>query len=507
MTKTASTGPLDDLQRAERTDPDRVLLRWRGGSWTVRRFAAVARAVAAELSASGLGPGDRVAIMSGNSARTLAVTYGVWLAGAVEVAVNTELRGPLLHHVLTDADPALVLASADLLPTARTERPDLAFRAIEDLDLDRQDAVPSGPLPAPADLASLLYTSGTTGPSKGVMIPHGYLAHYAGVLGDVLELTGDDVCYFSLPFFHVDAHIAVPTALRCGSTLAFAERFSVSRFWDDVEHFSATWFGAVGSMLSALATRPAPGPAVLERLRLVLAAPIPEDAYEFFEDGLGVPLLQMYGQTEANGPIYSTLTSRRRGAMGLAHEDFEVRAAAADGSTCPTGEVGALQTRPRREHVLAQGYWRRPEATDQTFDGTWFVTGDLAWQDADGFWWYAGRATDSLRKRGENVSAFEVEAVLRTAPDVREAAIVAVRDELGGEDDIKAVLVADPGFDPATFAAHCRDHLPRFARPRYLELVEPDQLVRGPGTGAIQKHLLPQGLTSTTVDLDAVGAQ
>src|SRR5690606_35243211 len=166
MTKTASTGPLDDLQRAERTDPDRVLLRWRGGSWTVRRFAAVARAVAAELSASGLGPGDRVAIMSGNSARTLAVTYGVWLAGAVEVAVNTELRGPLLHHVLTDADPALVLASADLLPTARTERPDLAFRAIEDLDLDRQDAVPSGPLPAPADLASLLYTSGTTGPSK-----------------------------------------------------------------------------------------------------------------------------------------------------------------------------------------------------------------------------------------------------------------------------------------------------------------------------------------------------
>src|SRR5690606_27348866 len=147
----------------------------------------------------------------------------VWLAGAVEVAVNTELRGPLLHHVLTDADPTLVLASADLLPTTRTELPHPAIPPIQPLHLARQAAMPSGPPPTPADLASLLYTSGTTGPSKGVMIPHGYLAHYAGVLGDVLELTGDDVCYFSLPFFHVDAHIAVPTALRCGSTLAFAE--------------------------------------------------------------------------------------------------------------------------------------------------------------------------------------------------------------------------------------------------------------------------------------------
>lgn len=509
MTTHDPTGPLWDLRAAEARDPDRILLRWRDGSWTVSRFASAARAVAAELVERGVRPGDRVAVMAGNTARTLAVTYGVWLASGVEVAVNAELRGALLRHVLTDADPVLLVAASDLLPTALTERPDLPTTRLDELDLDRCPLTDANapPLPSAGDLASLLYTSGTTGPSKGVMVPHGYFSQHADALGLILGLTTDDVCYFSLPFFHVDAHIAVPTNLRCDSTLAFTERFSVSRFWSDVEHFSATWFGAVGSMLSALATGAAPNERVLRRLRLVLAAPVPEDAYVYFEDRLGVPVLQMYGQTEANGPIYSTFAARRRGAMGRAQDSFEVRAVGPDGTLVPDGVVGALQTRPLREHVLAQGYWRRPEATEAVFGGPWFTTGDLARRDEDGFWWYAGRATDSVRKRGENVSAFEVESVLRTGPGVREAAILAVRDEIGGEDDIKAVLVTDGRFRAEAFVAHCRDHLPRFARPRYIELVGEEQLLRGPGTGAIQKHLLPQGITEATLDLATVPVQ
>src|SRR5690606_12875398 len=131
-----------------------------------------------------------------------------------------------------------------------------------------------------------------------------------------------------------------------------------------------------------------------QQLRLVLAAPIPEDAYEYFEDQLGIPLLQMYGQTESNGPIYSTLETRRRSAMGVAHEAFEVRVVDSTGVELPDGEVGHLQTRARSEHALALGYWRRPEATQSTFGGGWYTTGDLAWRDEDGFWWYAGRGTD-----------------------------------------------------------------------------------------------------------------
>jgi len=212
----------------------------------------------------------------------------------------------------------------------------------------------------------------------------------------------------------------------------------------------------------------------------------------------------MYGQTEVNGPIYSTFEARRRGAMGKAHKDFEVRVVGPDEMALPVGSVGRLQVRPLKQNALALGYWNRSEATATTFGGVWYTTGDLARQDEDGYWWYAGRATDSVRKRGENVSAFEVESVLKTASGVREAVIVAVRDELGGEDDIKAMLLTDDAFSVETFVDHCRAHLPRFARPRYLEVVQEKQLVRGPGTGSIQKHLLPQGITANTLDLDSI---
>ncbi|WGX99162.1 AMP-binding protein [Nocardioides sp. L-11A] len=497
-------GPLHDLAHAEATAPDRPLLAWREGEWTVAEFAAAARSAAAELHDAGVRAGDRVALMATNSAASLAATYGVWMLGAVEVAVNAELKGPLLAHVLRDSAPALLVVSATLADTAALQAPQLSTLVLEELRLDRS-WTPPGTLPGPGDLASLLYTSGTTGPSKGVMIPHGYFSYFASVLASVLELGPDDTCYFTLPFFHVDAHIAVPTSLRRGSRMAFVERFSVRRFWSDVEHFGATWFGAVGSMLSALATQDAPPAAALDRLRVILAAPIPSDAYAFFEDTLQVPLLQMYGQTEANGPIYSTLDRRRRGAMGWARADFDLRVVTVEGADVEPGQVGELLTRPRREHIRAQGYWRAPEATATAFADGWFRTGDLVRCDADGFWYYAGRCSDSLRRRGENISAFELEAVMRTAPGVRECAAVAVRDELGGEDDIKAVLVASDGFDPGTFVAHCRAQLPRFALPRYLELVDEHRLVRGPGTGAVQKHLLPSGLTAATVDLEDLG--
>lgn len=496
-------GPLHDLAEAVHRSPDQPLLRWSDGAMSTGEFASAARAAAAHLRSYGVQPGDRVAVMAGNSHRVLAVTYGIWMLGAIEVAINAELRGPLLRHVLDDSDPVLVVCGEQYAPLVAERRPELTRLEITTIPLDA-DGPDLTSVPEPGALASLLYTSGTTGPSKGVMIPHGYFSYFASKLGSVVGLTPDDTCYFSLPFFHVDAHIAVPASLQHGSVFAFAERFSVRAFWTDVERFDATWFGAVGSMLSALATRGRPPESVLDRLRLIMAAPIPDEAYAFFEDELGVPLLQMYGQTEANGPLYSTLDRRRRGAMGWPCAGFDIRVTDDEGTDVPPGAVGELLTRPQRPHIIAQGYWRRPEATTRAFADGWFHTGDLARQDEDGFVWYAGRKTDSLRKRGENVSAYELEQVLRQAPGVLEAAAIAVRDKLGGEDDIKAVLVVDDSFDVADLAAFCRANLPRFAVPRFVEVVPEDVLVRGPGTGAVQKHLLPQGVTDATVDLETI---
>ncbi|WP_433229111.1 class I adenylate-forming enzyme family protein [Actinomadura formosensis] len=502
------TGPLADLAAARRRWPDRPLLRWAGGEWTVAQFASAVRSAAAELRGLGVRPGERVAIMAGNSARMLAVQYAVWSLGAVEVAVNSELRGRFLRHVLTDSDPALVVADArfhELLSdcVAPERIADLAI-----IRLDRETAAEFQPAPAAGALASLLYTSGTTGPSKGVMLPHGYFSNFGAVLSRVLDIGPADTGFFTMPFFHVDAHIAVPLCLQTGSALAFAPRFSVSTFWADAERFGVTWFGAVGSMLSALITRGRPPAAVLGRLRTILAAPVPAAAFEFFEDDLGVRVLQMYGQTEADGPLYSTPEHRRRGAAGWSCAGFDVRVAAPDGTEVGVGEAGELQTRPRYPNMITLGYWRRPEATVEAFRDLWFRTGDLVHQDADGFIWYRGRLTDSLRRRGENISAFELEDTVRGAPGVRECAALAVRDELGGEDDIKLVLVLDAGasFDPVSFRDFCARSLPRFARPRYVEVVPESAIVRGPGTGAIQKHLLPAGITADTIDLPAAAA-
>lgn len=493
------TGPLHDLARAVHATPDRPLLLWKDGAMTVSEFADAVRSAALELQDYGVGAGDRVAIMAANSHRVLILTYAIWTVHGVEVAVNAELKGPLLRHVLDDSDPVLLFSDTVHAPVVHEQRPDLAQRDLNDVRLERTTDE-RFELVGESTLASLLYTSGTTGPSKGVMIPHGYYSYFASILGSVVHLTPEDTCYFTLPFFHVDAHIALPAALQCGSRLAFVQRFSVSAFWSDVTDFGATWFGAVGSMLSALITRGRPTQEALKRLRLILAAPVPDEAFTFFEDGLGVTVLEMYGQTEANGPLYSTLDRRKRGAVGWPCAGFDVQVVDDEHHPVATGQIGELLTRSTQPDSRALGYWRRPDATAETMHGGWFRTGDLVRQDEDGFVWYAGRKTDSLRHRGENISAFELESVLRAAPDVRTAAAIAVRDELGGEDQIKAVLVVEDTFDLSAFLTYCRASLPRFSIPRYVELVDEEQIVRGPGTGSIQKHQLPQGITAATVD-------
>lgn len=497
----AETSPLADLMDAERHRPDSVLLRAHTGSWTVAEFAAAVRSAAADLADHGTGPDSRVAIMARNSAPMLVAQYGVWAVGACEVAVNYELRGPMLQHILTNSEPTLILADREFHPLIHATGVEVPVLDLAQVRLDRVDA-PAPAVPLPGALASVLYTSGTTGPSKGVMLPHGYFSNFAAVLNGILDLSPSDTCYFTMPFFHVDAHITVPLCLRTGSVFAFAPRFSASRFWSDTEQFEVTWFGAVGSMLSALLTQPRPAEPSVRRLRHIVAAPVPHDAYTYFEDELGIPVLQMYGQTEANGPLYSTLDRRRRGAVGSACAGFDVRAVGPDGREVPTGAVGELQIRPQHPHMIALGYWRRPHATADAFRDLWFHTGDLACIDEDGFVYYRGRLTDSLRRRGENISAFELESIARNAPGVRDCAAVAVQDPLGGEDDIKLILVLDDpcGWDAAVFLDFCAEALPRFAVPRYLEVVDESVLVRGPGTGAIYKHLLPTGVTAQTLD-------
>ena len=498
--------PIATLIAAENNRPDSLLLRSAEQDCTVQQFAHLARRCATDLKEHfGIRAGDRVAIVACNSVYRLAWQYGAYWIGAVEVSVNFELKGAMLDHTITDSAPQLILADEDLIGEITHYAGDTRIAAlgaptstpatVDFVALDSHEAT------FPPDLlATILYTSGTTGPSKGVMLPRAYFVNHADSIRETLDLTAGDIGYFVLPFFHVDAHIVFPAVIESGSALAFNQRFSVRGFWSEVEQFGCTWVFVIGSVLSAVATVTPPTRDSIP-IRRILGAPIPEPAYRFFEDHLGIPILSMYGQTEADGPTFERLVKRKRGSAGFACDAFEVAILDSAGHHLPAGEVGELCHRPRYPNMVTSGYWNNPGATVESYRNLWFHTGDLGRIDDEGFLFYSGRITDSLRRRGENISAHELEAIVRNAPGVVDAAAIAVFDDLGGEDEIKVVVSCSEGhaLDAVEFFTYCERALPRFAVPRFVEQVDPHVFVRSVGTGVIQKHKLSKRVTGEGV--------
>ena len=494
-------GPVAELILAESLRGESLLLRWAEGEWTVAEFAAAARRCAAELRRRGVRVGDRVALVSGNSEWRLAWQFGISWLGAVEVSVNSELRGEMLAHCLRDSDPSFVVSEAEFMPfleglvaelqlvLAEQSPPSITLATASELD-----AV-YGELPASA-LSTILYTSGTTGPSKGVMLSQGYFANLGSVFGAVLRMRPDDVGYFTLPFFHVDFHIVFSAAIQRGAAIAFNRRFSVSRFWEEVRRFDVSWVFVIGALLSALETRSLPREP--HRVGRFIGAPIPPSSRDYFGKD-GIKIQAFYGQTECDGPSFETADGTRAGSAGWLCAGIDVEIQDAAGNELAAGEVGEIVLRPQFPDMLALGYWRRPDATLESRTNLWHHTGDLGRLDSDGFLYYEGRLTDSLRRRGENISAYELESVVRRAPGVRECAAVSVFDPLGGEDEIKILVTAEAGLRPAEFFEFCRVELPRFAVPRFLEVLESGVFVYSVGTGVIQKHRLSKATKGESI--------
>lgn len=498
-----------DLLCQRAADPnDPPLLRFRDGGaiveWSSRRVLDTAERWAAGLAALGASPGDRVAVLVPNSAEYLTLTFAIAMTGSVEVPVNLEQRGPVLRHVLEDSTPKVLVMSAEsAVHVDGCGYQGSAARVI----WDRQVGVTFGegasftPVqPLPSDLGTVMYTSGTTGHSKGVMLSHGYMARMAGTFDDLCPGLGrQDVLHFCTPMFHIDSRLVLAGALHLGSTVSFAPRFSAGGFWADVIDFEATFFLFVGAMLSILSKTAVPGAADGHRLRIATGAPIPEEAYPYFEDQLGIRLVEVYGLTESVAVTWSTDTHRRRGSAGLAGGCFEVKLMSPSGHDVPPGESGEIVFRPRGPDLVTLGYWRDQEATVNSFRDLWFHTGDIGRFDDDGFMWFVGRQKDMIRRRGENISAFEVESTMVQMPAVFECAALAVADEVGGEDDIVLLVVPSAGamVEPKQVVAYARENLARFAVPRWIGIV--DDLPHTP-SGKVAKHLIERGPTSSYFD-------
>jgi carnitine-CoA ligase len=365
----------------------------------------------------------------------------------------------------------------------------------------------------PGDPLAILYTSGTTGPAKGVICPHAQY-HWWGVYSArVLGVTASDVLCTTLPLFHINALNTFAQALVSGGRVVYEPRFSASGFWAAMAAAEATVVYLLGAMVPILLAQPAGDAERAHRVRIGLGPGVPASAAEAFRARTGVNLLEGYGSTETNFVISTSVATNtatapdppRRGVMGWLQSGFDARVVDEHDVALPAGEAGELLLRADEPFAFASGYFGMPEKTVEAWRNLWFHTGDRVVRDADGAFRFVDRIKDAIRRRGENISSFEVEQVLMSHPAVAGVAVYPVRSELA-EDEVMAALVLRDGqtVEPAELARFCESRLPYFAIPRYIEIVA--DLPRTEN-GKVQKYKLRErGVTGTTWERTAAAA-
>ena len=497
------------LDAAVERDPAHVQLHCDGRDVTTSELQAGSRAVAGALHGWGVEPGDRVAVMMANVPEFVSVWLGILRAGAIEVPVHSAYRGPLLEHILGESGARVLFCDAAFVPRLgglhlpALER--VVVRGDDGADHPLEDVLQTAPPPVsrdlrPDDVSCILYTSGTTGPAKGVVLTHSANLALANANVALMEYTAADVLYTAFPLFHVNAKFtSVVSSMLTGARLVLEDRFSASRFWDTARAHGVTSFNYMGSLLTILAKQP-PKPDDRDHpVDRAYGGACPPALWGEFEERFGVRLHEHYGMTEIGIATQNTRTVRRPGSIGRAAPDFEVRVADPTDVELEPGEVGEIQVRPTRPGVMLREYWARPEATIEATRNLWFHTGDRARMDEDGFLYYVDRLKDSIRRRGENVSSFDVESVVNAFAAVEESAAYGVPSELG-EDDVMVAVVPTPGHELRIdeLVAHCEERLAHFSVPRYIRVC--DALPKTP-TQRVQKFVLrEQGVTPGTFD-------
>jgi crotonobetaine/carnitine-CoA ligase len=499
----------------------RPLLAIAGERWSHEDAAGAAAARAGTLAAAGVGPGDRVAVMCGNRLEFVEVFLGCGWTGAVAVPINTASMGPQIEYFLVDSQARLLVIEAQFL--SRLDMADLARTNLQaiwvvgDETLGDREGAGSG-LPArsgwpaasepvapaqvqPGDPLAILYTSGTTGPAKGVVCPHAQYYWWGRNSGDVLGVGLDDVLCTTLPLFHINALNTFAQAAIAGCQVVFEPRFSASGFWPAMRTCGATVVYLLGAMVPILLAQPESKDERDHRVRVGLGPGVPAAAAAEFRRRTGVCLLEGYGSTETNFVIATSPESPRGGVMGWLRPGFDARVADEHDEEVPAGTSGELLLRADEPHAFASGYFNMPQKTVEAWRNLWFHTGDRVVRDDDGAFRFIDRIKDAIRRRGENISSFEVEQVLLSHPAVAAVAVYPVRSELA-EDEVMAAVTMRPGqaqpLDPADLVRHCESRLPYFAVPRYVDVLE--DLPRTEN-GKIQKYKLRErGVTAATWD-------
>jgi len=468
-----------------------------GRHYTFRDLDRFSNKLANGLLAQGLGPGSHVAILMENCPEQVLSFFALGKIGAVAVPINAAVRGDLLHYFLDQSDSTALFVEARFLervlalgPTlAKTVRlvvvvpdssPQTSMESYGDWHcVDFSSLMVSSEEPPPVDvsfrdMAMIMYTSGTTGPSKGCSFSQVRTFMWGMSHAEALGYRCTDIFYVCMPLFHVSALLgSVYNALTSGASVVLQRGFSASRFWDDVRDAGATVANMQGSMANILWGRlPSPNDGN-HKLRMCQVSPCPEFALDF-EERFRMRFVSGYGLTDYNSSHALTLSDPvwKLGSAGRVRRGVEARIVDEDDFDVPTNQVGELILRDNNPWGAGEGYYKMPEASMASLRNGWFHTGDNARIDEDGYMWFIGRGKDSIRRRGENISAFEVEQVVKKHPAVMDAAAFPIRSELG-EDDVAIAIVLRSGHSlgELDLIQYCSDSMAYFMVPRYVRWV------------------------------------
>ena len=510
------------LERNARIKPDEIFAAFEGGErWTFAQTLREVESLAGNLHELGVRQSDHVVLVLPTSPLALRVMFAINYLGAVYVPVNPALKGSSLEHVLHNAGAALAIVHDSVLDRVLAAAPPALKTVVRSSDAT---AAPSGgsisihdvstltkpsaspPAPPrpirPFDTQSIIYTSGTTGRSKGVL--SSYMHAYSCVGPDAWNcLTADDRQLLHMPIFHIGGAFIATVALCVGSSIAVVSHFRTEAFWDQVRELEVTSAFLLGAMATFLLKQP---PSARDRdhnLRMVFIVPLGQSG-RAFRERFGVEVFTIFNMTEICTPLISRANPAKDSICGRPRAGVEVRLVDENDCSVKDGEVGQLILRTDAPWAMNHGYNNNPQATADAWRNGWFHTGDAFIRDADGDYRFVDRLKDAIRRRGENISSYEIEVELLSHPAVREAAAIPVPSEFS-EDEVLVVLAPAAGasIDPEDIIQHLLPRMAHHMVPRFIRVI--DELPKTP-TAKVEKHVLrAEGLTADTWDRESAG--
>ena len=497
------------LLKASATYGDRIAITDGKRNVTFRELPGLAQQTAEILVGLGVKPGDRVMVIAENCFEILQLLIGCSWLNAILVPINPSSRDKQLDYFIKMTEPKVIFIDEATASDGQVSSSPffqlMQCRRIDDGLLASQSKTASIEFSPslPDSTLAILFTSGTTGNPKGVMCPHSQFILWGEIVGGILDISEEDVVYTCLPLFHTNALNAYLQCLVNGATFQLGPRFSVSQFWPRMTESGTTVTYLLGAMVSMLMTNPDTSFDKSHKVRNILAPGTPTPTLVEFEERFGVRLIEAHGMTETNAVIGPDGGEQLLGYMGKVLPNFEAKILDQDGQELGDGEPGEMYLKCNVLGGFATGYWNMSEETKLAWNNGWFRTGDRVIRN-DGWYKFVDRIKDVIRRRGENISAWEVEQALQSLDMISVAAAIPVPSELG-EDEVMAfiVLESDKCLTEVEILDQCSSLLPRHALPRFIEFVDQLPLTE---TGKIRKVVLRElGVQSSTWDSQKAG--